>query len=167
MKLYAIEQSDNEVKKAYSFLIDRINEHVKLLAENSRPFTSYIGIKRGLLKLRLGYLDTSCTMATEGKAIITLSEARMATEILEVLKIDVKPSVEVGLIGEREMKRQLVRYHYREMAKQDMTYKVIKEKLSKRYGLSVSAIEKLVYRPLRQAQGDKKLNSKTKNKQDG
>ena len=32
------------------------------------------------------------------------------------------------------------------MAKQDMTYKVIKAKLSKRYGLSVSSIEKLVYR---------------------
>ena len=146
MNHYTIAQSDNDVKKAYSFLIERINDHVKLLAENSKPFTSFIGIKRGLLKLRIGYIDTHYAPAMDDKATISPLENKLATEILELLKIDVKPSVEVGLIGEREMKQQLVRHHYSEMAKQDMTYKVIKEKLGKRYGMSISAIEKLVYR---------------------
>ncbi len=150
MKLYAIEQSDNEVKKAYSFLIDRINEHVKLLAENRKPFTSFIGIKRGLLKLRISSYAEA--MKDKGFSInvmdreLTEKEELLISEIFELMNMDVKQAVVTGLVGEREMKRQLVRFHYQEMAKQDMTYKVIKGKLSKRYGLSVSAIEKLVYR---------------------
>ena len=72
--------------------------------------------------------------------------------ILETMKIDVRQSVSVGLIGEKEMKRQLVRFHYEEMAKQDMTYKEIKDKLSKQYGLSISSIEKLVYKTKKNGQ---------------
>ena len=57
MKVYAIEQANNEVKRAYSALIDRLNCHIKLLAENGKPFTSIIAIKRGLLRLKIGYLE--------------------------------------------------------------------------------------------------------------
>ncbi len=150
MKAYTLEQSNSEVKRAYSFLLDRLNEHVKLLAENRKPFTSFIGIKRGLLKLRISsYAEAtedkgSCIKVMDGK--LTEKEELLASEIFELMSMDVKQAVVTGLVGEREMKRQLVRYHYREMAKQDMTYKEIKGILSERYGLSVSAIEKLVYR---------------------
>ena len=54
MKIYAIEQSNTEVKKAYAMLLDRINEHIRLLAENSKPITSIVGIKRGLIRLKIG-----------------------------------------------------------------------------------------------------------------
>ncbi len=144
MKAYTLEQSNSEVKRAYSFLLDRLNEHVKLLAENRKPFTSFIGIKRGLLKLRI----PSYAKASEDKSkiILTEKEELLASEIFETMNLDVRQTVHAGLVGEKEMKRQLVRFHYQEMAKQDMTYKEIKGKLSKRYGLSISAIEKLVYR---------------------
>ncbi len=142
MKTYTIEQSNNEVKKAYSLLIDRINDHVKLLAENSRPITSIMGIKRALYRLRIAYIEE------KPKEGIKLSESLelLANEVMDKYNIDIKGSIDIGLVGEREIKRVLVRKEYEEMAKQNMTYKVIKAKLSKRYGLSVSSIEKLVYR---------------------
>jgi hypothetical protein len=142
MKIYAIEQSENEVKKAYSFLIDRINEHVKLLAENSKPITSIMGIKRALHRLRLNYIEK------KPKEEIRLSESLelLANEVLDKYNVDIKDVIDIGLVGEKEIKRALVKKEYEEMAKQNMTYKVIKAKLSKRYGLSVSSIEKLVYR---------------------
>lgn len=150
MKLYAIEQSNNEVKKAYGLLIENINSHVKLLAENSKPITSYIGIKRGLLRLKIGYLEPQL----EKEVVLNGEEELLAAEILETMNLDVKEVVDSGLIGVKEMKRQLVRFYYHKMAKEGKTYKEIKGVLSKRYGLSVSSIEKLVYRPLRQRKAD-------------
>ncbi len=153
MKAYVIEQSNNEIKKVYGLLIEKINQHVKLLAENSKPFTSFMGIKRGLLRLKIGYMDTSntSTSSVHGSAqnkdvMLDGEEELLANEIFETMNIDVKQAVDTGLIGIREMKRQLVRHYYEQMAKEGKKYKDIKVELSKRYGLSVSSIEKLVYR---------------------
>ncbi len=142
MTTYIIEQSNNEVKKAYSFLIDRINDHVKLLAENSKPIISIMGIKRALFRLRIAYIEE------KPKEELRLSESLelLANEVLDKYNVDIKDAIDIGLVGEKEIKRALVKKEYKEMAKQNMTYKVIKAKLSKRYGLSVSSIEKLVYR---------------------
>jgi len=150
MKIYAIEQSNVEVKKAYSLLIDKINEHVKLLAKNSKPITSIIGIKRGLLRLKIGYFDTSTSseFGTEQKQEIRLTEKLeiLAVEFMEKYKLDIKEIIDVGLIGEKEIIKALVRKEYDEMAKQGKKYKDIKEELSKKYGISISSIEKLMYR---------------------
>lgn len=149
MKIYAIEQSNVEVKKAYSLLIDKINEHVKLLAKNSKPITSIIGIKRGLLRLKIGYLDTadSPLISIEKNSVKLDKDLEMlALSFMEKYELDIKEIIDVGLVGEKEIVKALVKKEYEEMAKQGEKYKDIKAELSKKYGLSISSIEKLMYR---------------------
>ena len=142
MKVYVIEQSNNEVKRAYSTLLDKINGHIKLLAENRKPITSLMGIKRGLIRLKIGYFND------QEKQKIELSEKLeiLATDFMEKYQLDIKEIIDVGLIGEKEIIKALVKKEYEEMAKHGMKYKNIKVDLSKKYGISVSSIEKLIYR---------------------
>jgi len=178
MKVYVIEQSNNEVKKAFSALLDKINGHIKLLAENSKPITSIIGIKRSLLRLKIGYFDTSTSsvFGSAQKQEIRLAEKLeiLAVEFMEKYQLDIKEIIDVGLIGEKEIIKALVRKEYEEMAKQGMKYKDIKNVLSKKYEISVSSIEKLMYRnTLRPAKGgtppsrEDLPTHKSKNEKDG
>jgi len=170
MKVYVIEQSNNEVIKAYSALLDKINGHIKLLAENSKPITSIIGIKRSLLRLKIGYFKD------QERKEIELSEKLeiLATDFMDKYQIDIKEIIDVGLIGEKEIIKALVKKEYEEMAKQGSKYKDIKAKLSKKYEISVSSIEKLMYRnTLRPAKGgtppsrEDLPTHKSKNEKDG
>lgn len=142
MKIYAIEQSNTEVKKAYAMLLDRINEHIRLLAENSKPITSIVGIKRGLIRLKIGKAEEQ-----RQKDKIKLSEKLelLAGTFMEQYQIDITEIIDVGLVGEKEIIKALVRKEYEEMAKQGKRYKDIKAELSGKYGMSVSSIEKLMY----------------------
>jgi len=172
MKIYAIEQSNTEVKKAYSLLIDKINEHVKLLALNSKPITSIIGIKRGLLRLKIGHIDTSTGSVRKNEIQLTEQLEILANDFMDKYQLDIKEIIDVGLVGEKEIIKALVRKEYNEMAKEGMKYKVIKAELSEKYGISVSSIEKLVYRnPLRPKGhlpgGEDRLTHNIKTEQDG
>jgi hypothetical protein len=156
MKVYVIEQSNNEVKKAYSALMDKINGHIRLLAENRKPFTSMIGIKRGLLRLKIGYFEEADASTTSTRSVLNSAQKKeinlneklelLAGEFMEKYQLDIKEIIDVGLIGEKEIIKALVRKEYEEMAKLGMKYKDIKVELSKKYGISVSSIEKLMYR---------------------
>jgi hypothetical protein len=142
MENYDVELSKIEVKKMYSLLIDKITEHVKILSLNDRPITSIMAVKRALLRLKIDYLNPEPVK----DSVLSQEQEKLAIEILECLGIDVKQTVDSGLIGTKEMKRTLVRYHYERMAKSGISYKKIKEELSRKYGFSVSAIEKIIYR---------------------
>jgi hypothetical protein len=157
MKNYEIEQSNNDVQKVYELLIDKLTEHVKLLSMNGKPITTVMGVKRELVRMRKLTPSATCgchlpdgedmpahNRFNEGK--ISNEEELLAMEIMECMGIDVKPAVEAGLIGIKEMKKSLIRFHYDKMAKTGMKYKDIKAELSKRYGMSVANIEKVVYR---------------------
>ncbi|MCB2222136.1 MAG: hypothetical protein KQI35_17265 [Bacteroidetes bacterium] len=143
MRIYAIEQSNAEVKKAYGMLLDKINEHIKLLAENSKPITSIVGLKRGLLRLKIGISEEPIK---RGKIKMTEKLEMLSSDFMDKYQIDIKQIIDVGLVGEKEIIKALVKKEYDEMAKQDKKYKDIKAELSKKYGLSVSSIEKLIYR---------------------
>jgi hypothetical protein len=144
MKNYEIEQSKAVIGKQYSKLIDQLNFHIKLLALNRQPFTSAVAIKRGLHRLRIDYLP-SVDSAIKGIKKLSESEELLASEVLEKFNTDIKEAIEIGLVGEKEMKRVLLKKEYEDMAKEGMKYKDIKVLLSQKYGLSVSTIEKLVY----------------------
>jgi hypothetical protein len=149
MKIYEVEQSQIEVQKVYSQLIDKITEHVKLLSLNSKPITSVMAMKRDLIRLKIGYLELEARGTGQGEIDVGQAEEILAMEILEIMGIDVKPAVCSGLVGLKEMKRTLVKFHYEKMAKTGLKYKDIKIELSKKYGLSVASIEKMVYRNAR------------------
>jgi hypothetical protein len=172
MKVYEIEQSKSEVQKVYTELIDKITEHVKLLSLNSKPITSVMAMKRDLIRLKIRSMELGAGSVESRKAGSTLSydmeqgerrlesceagstlrcdlgkeEEFLAMEILEIMGIDVKPAVCAGLVGLKEMKRTLVKFHYEKMARTGMKYKDIKTELSKKYNMSVASIEKMVYK---------------------
>jgi hypothetical protein len=145
MKNYEIEQSKTAIKKQYSKLLDQLNVHIKLLAINGRPFTSAVAVKRGLRRLRIDYLPEISEGVRKVKKL-SESEEKLVNEVLDKLNADIRESVEIGLVGEKEIKRVLVKKEYEDMAKEGMKYKVIKELLSKKYDVSISWIEKLVYK---------------------
>jgi hypothetical protein len=67
-------------------------------------------------------------------------------EINDELGVDVHPLIKCGLLDSRSATKWLVRRLYYRMAKEDRTYADIKYELSIRYDISVSSIEKMVYR---------------------
>jgi hypothetical protein len=142
MKDYDAEQSKNEVQKAYSHLIDKMTEHIKILSLKGRPITSMVGIKTALIRLKVGYLNPEPIPKTE----LSTEEEILVNEILDCMGIEVRQAVDSGFIGIKEMKRRLVLYHYDKMAKKGMKYKDIKTELSKKYGITIATIEKIVYR---------------------
>ena len=138
---YAITQSKEEISYDYSRLIDKLKQHVTLLSMEKQPFTSVMGMIRGLRKLNLDYLQE--TKRKEVK--LTESELLLADRVQKTFRVDVVPSIEIGLFGEQQMKKALVRHEYDKLAKQGIKYKEIKTRLSRKYEVSVSWIEKLIY----------------------
>jgi len=60
--------------------------------------------------------------------------------------IDVKEVIETGILHPDDARKWLVKNLYFKWAKKDRTYADIKEELSELYGISVSSIEKMIYR---------------------
>jgi hypothetical protein len=145
MKNYEIEQSKSVISKQYSKLIEQLNFHIKLLAINGKPFTSAVAIKRGLHRLKIDYLPSISSIAKR-EAKLTESEEMLVSEVMDKLNADIRESIEIGLVGEKEIKRVLVKKEYENLAKEGMKYKDIKVLLSEKYKVSVSWIEKLVYK---------------------
>ena len=145
MRNYEIEQSRTAIQKQYSKLIDQLNVHIKLLAINGKPFTSAVAVKRGLRRIRIDYLPEIANGVRKVKKL-SENEEKLVNEVLDKLNADIRESVEIGLVGEKEIKRVLLKKEYEDMAKEGMKYKDIKILLSEKYGLSVSMIEKLVYK---------------------
>lgn len=146
---YEVRQSKKSVGKAYALLMDKLSGHVTLLAKNGKPITSLMGIKRGLYRYKRELTLTSGIGLSPTQIERTpLAEelALLVGDVLDKFNVDVLESVEVGLIGEKELKRLLIKYDYEKLAKSGIKYKEIKKQLSEKYGVSVSSIEKLVYK---------------------
>jgi hypothetical protein len=73
-------------------------------------------------------------------------KALILGDIQQFTGIDAGKLLDMGLIPANHARKWVVRQKYFEMAKTGRTYTDIKLELSVEYGVSVSAIEKLVYR---------------------
>ena len=147
---YEVKQSEKSVGKAYALLMDKLSGHVTMLAKNGKPITSLMGIKRGLYRYKRELIplsDPSVLQTSSQNERTPLAEdlSLLVGDVLDKLNVDVLESVEVGLVGEKELKRLLIKYDYEKLAKNGIKYKDIKKQLSEEYGVSVSSIEKLVY----------------------
>ncbi len=71
---------------------------------------------------------------------------QLAKDILEISGIDPLPLMNLGLLPLDEARKWVVKQKYYTLAKTGRTYTDIKYDLSEIYGLSVSSIEKLIYR---------------------
>jgi hypothetical protein len=57
-----------------------------------------------------------------------------------------EPFIEKGIINLKELRNWIVKGEYYQRAKSGKTYTEIKHELSEEYGISISSIEKLIYR---------------------
>lgn len=76
---------------------------------------------------------------TDLKALIT-------EEIKALAGVEIGPVIDIGLLHPVHAKKWLVRKRYFELAKTGRTYTDIKFELSEKYQISVSSIEKMIYR---------------------
>jgi hypothetical protein len=67
-------------------------------------------------------------------------------EINELTGYEIGELIGCGLVPMKHAKMWLVHRHYYAQAKQGRKYSEIKAELSERYGVSVSTIEKMIYR---------------------
>ena len=67
-------------------------------------------------------------------------------EIQQLTGLDAEKLFEIGLIPANHARKWIVKEKYYQLAKTGRTYTDIKYELSLDYGMSVSAIEKLIYR---------------------
>ena len=67
-------------------------------------------------------------------------------EIQQLTGLDAEKLFEIGLIPANHARNWIVKEKYYQLAKTGRTYTDIKYELSLDYGMSVSAIEKLIYR---------------------
>ena len=67
-------------------------------------------------------------------------------EIQQITGIDAERLFDMGLIPANHARKWVVKKKYFELAKTGRTYTDIKLELSVEYGVSVSAIEKMIYR---------------------
>jgi len=70
----------------------------------------------------------------------------IAHELHAAVGIEAEKLLEIGLVKPHEAKKWLVKHYYYQWAKSGRTYADIKYELSLRYGISVSSIEKIIYR---------------------
>jgi len=147
---YEIKQKEMGVKNAYLNLMKQLNECITMRAKEGLPFTSLVGFKRQLYKFKKVVVPL---VEQSNKAITSKGDAELKNnglsllveDVFNKLGVDVLDAVKVGLIGEKGLKKSLIKYDYEQLAKQGKKYKDIKAELSKKYDVSVGSIEKLVY----------------------
>jgi len=80
---------------------------------------------------------------------MTKQEQKISADLREHFGLEVENLIRMGLLPANSAKKWLVRALYFKYAKSGRTYLDIKLDLSVEYEISVSAIEKLVYRDAR------------------
>ncbi|KAF0128194.1 MAG: hypothetical protein FD155_3385 [Bacteroidetes bacterium] len=71
----------------------------------------------------------------------------LAKDILERTGMNARPMMDLGIISLDEARKWVVKKKYYEMAKTGMPLTEIKYELAETYGMSVSAIDKMIYKP--------------------
>lgn len=71
---------------------------------------------------------------------------KIAEEIQELTGFDAQKLMDLELLHPLDARKWLVKKKYYAMSDGKKTYTKIKDELSKKYGMSVSTIEKMVYR---------------------
>ena len=166
---YEIRQSENMLGRAFEKFMDRLSEHVTILARNGKPIASVMGIKRGLFRYRrvlapdpserftprhdpsalwappLKNSPPACGTPLKGGQADAHGLGMLVNEVMDKFDVDVSEAVEVGLVGENDIKKALAKYDYYQLVKTGVSGKDAKALLNKKYGFSVSMIEKLIY----------------------
>ena len=146
---YIINQKESEVRLAYENLISKLDEYITLRAKEGLPISSLVGLKRTVFRnKKIINANQKPKESNYEREELEQGIAMLVEDVFNKMGVDVLEPVKAGLIGDKELKKALIKYDYFQMAKQGIKYKVIKQKLSEKYGFSVSSIEKMVYRKM-------------------
>lgn len=133
------------VLQAYNSLIEQLGSYIEAMANQEKPFTSLVGMKRQLYRLKALLNNGQEEPIKTTQKLDTQSELYI-DEMLKEFGIDVREGLRIGLFTKREIKKVLIKKKYFELAKKGLSYKEIKGQLSKEFEVSVSSIEKVVYK---------------------
>ena len=143
---YEINQKELSVKQAYLNLMKQLNEFIEIRAKQGLPFSSLVGFKRELYRYKKVVVKDNITEKPKDTPEINNDLGLLVEDVFNKMGVDVLEAVKADLIGRKELVRALIKHDYAQMAKQGKKYKDIKAELSEKYEVSVSSIEKLVYR---------------------
>lgn len=71
---------------------------------------------------------------------------KLINETITLSGMNPGPFIEEGIIDLKDLRNWIVKKEYHQRAKEGKTYTEIKYELSEEYGMSISSIEKLIYR---------------------
>ncbi|MDP3445868.1 MAG: hypothetical protein Q8T08_23660 [Ignavibacteria bacterium] len=77
---------------------------------------------------------------------MALFSEKLANDIQEICGIDTSELIRVGLLHPNEARKWIVKKKYYLLAESGRAFTDIKLELSETYGISISSIEKLIYR---------------------
>lgn len=140
---YEVLLSEERVAKKYNQLIGEMINHFKILIENDMPYRTFRAIKQRIenerRNLRVGN-EKEEPEKLSGELVDLINEAS------RIFEIDLYPTAKAGILNKKGLTDAIIEHEYYRMAKNGEKYKKIKENLNKIYGVSVSAIEKIVYK---------------------
>ncbi|MFA5419636.1 MAG: hypothetical protein WC341_14390, partial [Bacteroidales bacterium] len=116
MKSVEISKSGEMLTAAYHDLMEKISDHVTVLAMHDEPIDGIMTAKRGLYRFKEQLESSKKGQVHEmngdiaGKMGISQSLMWLIEETQQKLGIDVLEPVKVGMVGEDDLKRVLIQY---------------------------------------------------------
>ena len=144
-----VSHSELMMYKSYVRLINKVTEHSKLLFANKLPTLRIMSIKRMLIrnKRMFGSFQNPETIESVVQFVKVNPEAqKLINDCLDVFNIDISEAFYFGLVKETELTKAIVKHKYYEMGKTGMKYQEVKFILSRKYNISVSSIDKIIYK---------------------
>jgi len=143
MVKYEVIISKERVDRNYDAFMRSIASYLKVSAKNGTPVRTISVVARQLGRMKKHFRGTS---EINNQKERTKEEANLEKLCIEIINIDPGELIDIGLITVETMKKALIKIEYAELAKRQLKYKYIKEMLSVKYDISISAIEKLIYK---------------------
>ncbi len=160
MKNYEIILKERKITSLLIELLRELEGLKEILQKESKPVVSLNAKIYKLKRLKLGadnYIDDYNTpiignfsaLKEKGNDLdvkLTNEEKNLIKEIYEFYKIDVTKEVSYKIVGVKELKKAVIRKVYEAEQRKGRKYLEIKNEISKKYKVSLSTIEKLIYK---------------------
>ena len=160
MKNYEIILKERKITSLLIELLRELEGLKEILQKESKPVVSLNAKIYKLKRLKLGadnYIDDYNTPITGNLSALkekgndldvklTNEEKNLIKEIYEFYKIDVTKEVSYKIVGVKELKKAVIRKVYEAEQRKGRKYLEIKKEISKKYKVSLSTIEKLIYK---------------------
>lgn len=140
---YVVKLSESRVAKKYGELLTEMQNHFTILIDNDQNYRTFRAI---ITRIQNERRNLNFDRKLEQREKLTGELAELINEASEVFEIDLYPAAQAGILTHRGLTTAIVRHEYLRHNKNGQKIAKIKEELSKKYNISVSAIEKIIYK---------------------